>query len=224
MVRDVDAAIVTEAEQKLAPATLHRGRETVQVGFKPSSRQFRRLHLHGGNRDGPVVPWVDVLTRPVPRHQKANHRTFRAFRASGHCPQDSNLASTHFPGRHCVADSKESRQRCHCALWPKLQRQYQQPSASHSHANTVKSRHLPAAAILKTIRNSNPIIHHHQTWPSANSTPRPLIAARSPRKTHQRKPRQSGSPNTAEPNHSIQAKNQMPACRFDVNGLMLGNE
>jgi len=59
--REALPRIVKEAAEKLAPAELRVGRASVQIGF------HRRVVGENGvvhmdvNKDGPVVPWVDVL-------------------------------------------------------------------------------------------------------------------------------------------------------------------
>ena len=76
---DVIVEIITEAQANAAPATLRAGRAAAQVGYN------RRIVLEGGqihmgdNKDGAVVPWVNVLVAEAvtwhgrPAHASQEH-------------------------------------------------------------------------------------------------------------------------------------------------------
>ncbi|HUS37804.1 MAG TPA: hypothetical protein VMX74_00045 [Pirellulales bacterium] len=89
---------VAEAKKKLIPVTLHAGRAQVQVGFNRRVTPANgRTHM-GVNREGPAVPWVNVL---VAKDRKTNESVAVLFEHTAHpvtVPDTKNLVSADFPG------------------------------------------------------------------------------------------------------------------------------
>lgn len=90
--------IVAEAQRKLVPVDLRAGRAAVQVGFNRRLAAADGSIYMGVNRDGPVVPWVNVLSA----HARDTGRPVAIyFEHAAHpvtVPHGSNLVSADFPG------------------------------------------------------------------------------------------------------------------------------
>jgi neutral ceramidase len=95
---EVIIAVVSEAQAEKVPARLRAGRAPVQVGFN------RRLVLDGGqihmgdNKEGNVVPWVNILAA---EHAATGELFAVVFEHAAHpviVPDSSNLTSADFPG------------------------------------------------------------------------------------------------------------------------------
>ncbi|MEK6247320.1 MAG: hypothetical protein N2C12_04025, partial [Planctomycetales bacterium] len=90
--------VVAQAKKKLAPATLHAGRAPVQVGFNRRITEANG-HTHMGvNREGSVVPWVNVL---VAKSRETTKPIAVLFEHPAHpvmIPPGNNLVSADFPG------------------------------------------------------------------------------------------------------------------------------
>ena len=90
--------VVAEAEKKLQPVTLHAGRAPVQIGFNRRITDASGWTTMGVNREGPAVPWVNVLTA---RDQKTNNPIAVLFEHPAHpvtVPPGNKLVSADFPG------------------------------------------------------------------------------------------------------------------------------
>lgn len=98
MVHQAALEIVVEAKEKLVPAILRSGRAKAQVGF---NRRLTRPDGHvtmAVNREGPVVPWVNVL---VAESREAKKPIAVLFEHPAHpvsVPDGSRLVSADFPG------------------------------------------------------------------------------------------------------------------------------
>ncbi|REJ69932.1 MAG: hypothetical protein DWQ31_03010 [Planctomycetota bacterium] len=96
---DAIVEIVREAKAKAEPVTLRMGRAEAQVGFnrrlvhKPSGNVYM-----GVNKEGPVVPWVNVL---VADSRKTGRPIAVLFEHAAHpviVPHTSQLTSADYPG------------------------------------------------------------------------------------------------------------------------------
>ena len=90
--------VVTEAKKKQIPVTLYAGRAPVQIGFNRRITDESGWTRMGVNREGPAVPWVNVL---VARDQKTNKPIAVLFEHPAHpvtVPPGNKLVSADFPG------------------------------------------------------------------------------------------------------------------------------
>lgn len=98
-VLDTVLAIVREAKQRAAPASLRAGRASAQVGFNRRLVDDETGHVYMGvNREDAVVPWVNVL---VADSKKTGRPIAVLFEHAAHpviVPHTSNLISADFPG------------------------------------------------------------------------------------------------------------------------------
>ena len=90
--------VVADAKKNLRPALLHAGRAPVQVGFNRRITDDRGWTTMGVNRDGPVVPWVNVLTASDLKTEKPFAVLFEHPAHPVTVPPGNNLVSADFPG------------------------------------------------------------------------------------------------------------------------------
>ena len=90
--------VVSDAIKNLRPATLHAGRAPVQVGFNRRITDATGWTSMGVNRDGPVVPWVNVLTANDLKTKKPFAVLFEHPAHPVTVPPGNNLVSADFPG------------------------------------------------------------------------------------------------------------------------------
>ena len=96
---DAILAIVKEAKERAEVVTLRVGRSEAQVGFnrRVLNKQTGSIFM-GPNRQGPVVPWVNVL---VADSQKTGKPVAVLFQHAAHpviVPDSSKMISADFPG------------------------------------------------------------------------------------------------------------------------------
>jgi neutral ceramidase len=149
--------VVAEAKSEKVPATLRAGRAPVQVGFN------RRIVLEGGqihmgdNKDGNVVPWVNVLGV---EHAGGGELLAVLFEHAAHpviVPDSSNLTSADFPGA-AVAHVKEM-------LGPDVVAMFAQGCGANINAYPLRSSHENADlageklgdAVVAALAGSSPI-------------------------------------------------------------------
>ena len=98
-VHDAILAIVKEAKRRAEPVSLRAGRSAAQVGFNRRLIDEKDGHVFMGvNRDGPVVPWVNVL---VAESKKTERPIAVLFEHAAHpviVPDKSQLISADYPG------------------------------------------------------------------------------------------------------------------------------
>ena len=90
--------IVKEAKEQVQPVSLRMGRAPAQVGFNRRLINEETGHVYMGvNREGPVVPWVNVLLAET----ETGKPLAVLFEHAAHpviVPRTSNLTSADFPG------------------------------------------------------------------------------------------------------------------------------
>lgn len=96
---DAILAIVKKSKERAEPVTLRAGRAAAQVGFNRRLINKNTGHVFMGvNRDGPIVPWVNVL---VADSNKTGKPISVLFEHAAHpviVPHKSKLTSADFPG------------------------------------------------------------------------------------------------------------------------------
>ena len=96
---DAIVAIVQEAKEQAQPVSLRAGRAPAQVGFNRRLINKETGHAFMGvNREGPVVPWVNVL---VADSKKTGKPIAVLFEHAAHpviVPATSKLTSADYPG------------------------------------------------------------------------------------------------------------------------------
>ena len=96
---DAILAIVKEAKAKSEPVSLRAGRADSHVGFNRRLVNKETGHVYMGvNRDGPIVPWVNVL---IADSKKTGKPISVLFETAGHpviVPHSTKKASADYPG------------------------------------------------------------------------------------------------------------------------------
>ena len=96
---DTIARVVADARKRAEPVTLRAGREKVQVGFNRRLTNVSNGHVYMGvNRQGPAVPWVNVLVADSVRTGKPLAVLFEHAAHPVIVPHTSRLISADFPG------------------------------------------------------------------------------------------------------------------------------
>ncbi len=90
--------VVSDAIKNLRPATLHAGRAPVQIGFNRRITDENGWTSMGVNREGPAVPWVNVLTASDPKTEVPFAVLFEHPAHPVTVPPGNNLVSADFPG------------------------------------------------------------------------------------------------------------------------------
>jgi len=90
--------IVTEAKKMMVPVTLRSGRAKAQVGFNRRITRPDGSTYMGVNRNGPVVPWVNVLVANARGTDKPVAVLFEHAAHPVTVPHTSKLVSADFPG------------------------------------------------------------------------------------------------------------------------------
>jgi len=156
-VHDAIVEIVTEAQAAAAPATLRAGRAPVQVGYN------RRIMLEGGqihmgdNKEGAVVPWVNVLLAGGEGDGKPIAVLFEHAAHPVIVPDTSNLISADYPGA-AVAH-------VNAALGDDCVAMFAQGCGANINAYPLRSTHENAEAagrklgeaVLQAVRDAEPI-------------------------------------------------------------------
>ena len=96
---DAVVAIVKEAKARAEPVSLRVGRAKSHVGFNRRLVNPKTGHVYMGvNREGPIVPWVNVL---VADSRKSEKPLAVLFETAGHpviVPHTNQLTSADYPG------------------------------------------------------------------------------------------------------------------------------
>jgi putative membrane-bound dehydrogenase-like protein len=96
---DTIVAIVKQAKQRAEPVTFRAGRAPSRVGFNRRLVNKQTGHVYMGvNRDGPIVPWVNVL---VADSKKTGKPISVLFETAAHpviVPHTTKKTSADFPG------------------------------------------------------------------------------------------------------------------------------
>ena len=96
---DAIVDIVREAKENATPVSLRVGRAPAQVGFNRRLLNQETGHIYMGvNREGPSVPWVNVL---VLEHKRSRKPLAVLFEHAAHpviVPHTSKLISADYPG------------------------------------------------------------------------------------------------------------------------------
>ena len=96
---DAILATVQEAKAKAQPVTLAASRAPAQVGFNRRLVNKENGHVYMAvNREGPVVPWVNVLTARSPQDGKLVAVLFEHAAHPVIVPNGSALISADYPG------------------------------------------------------------------------------------------------------------------------------
>ena len=90
--------IAAEAQRNMVPVDLRAGRAAAQVGFNRRLAAADGSIYMGINRDGPVVPWVNVLSAHACDTGKPIAIYFEHAAHPVTVPHGSNLVSADFPG------------------------------------------------------------------------------------------------------------------------------
>ncbi len=97
-VHDLAVQLTAQALNQLEPVTLEVGREPIQVGFNRRLQNEQGETYMGVNREGAVIPWVNVLTA---RSKASKEPIAILFEHPAHpvtVPHTSRLVSADFPG------------------------------------------------------------------------------------------------------------------------------
>ncbi len=155
---DAILTIVQQAKAKAEPVLLRAGRAPAQVGFNRRLLNEETGHIYmGDNREGPVVPWVNVL---VADHKKSGKTMAVLFEHAAHpviSPHTCNLTSADYPG----AAVKRIRE----VLGDDVIALFGQGSSGNINGFPLRSTHEKADeaglnlgnAVLTAIKNSDPI-------------------------------------------------------------------
>ena len=155
--REVIVEIIAEAQAAAVPATLRAGRAAAQVGYN------RRIVLEGGqihmgdNKDGAVVPWVNVL---VAEAVDSGAPIGVVFEHAAHpviVPDSSNLTSADYPGAAVARVREELGDGC-VAM-------FAQGCGANINAHPLRSTHDNAdaagrklgEAVLEALKTAEPI-------------------------------------------------------------------
>ena len=151
-------AIVKEAKKRAEPVSLRVGRAPAQVGFNRRLVNKENGHVYMGvNRKGPVVHWVNVLCADS---AKSGKPIAVLYETAGHpviVPDSSKLTSADFPG----AAAKRIRE----TLGKDVITLFAQGCGGNingfplrtTHANAEKQGRALGAAVLKGLKESEPI-------------------------------------------------------------------
>ena len=227
MVHKVAVEVVAEAKKKQIPVTLHAGRAAVQVGFNRRITEANGWTHMGVNREGPAVPWVNVL---VAKSRETNRPIAVLFEHPAHpvtVPPGNNLVSADFPGA-AVAKIRET-------LGKDVIPMYGQGCCGNINSFPLRSSladadaagHKLAEAVLKAIQESTPLGATKLTL-REERIQLPTRALPSPEVLTDLKQQNKGNPARMKQLNKISAAQESgkipPARRFDVYGVMLGNE
>ena len=163
--RTIDAilGIAQQAKEQAVPVSLRTGRADVQVGFNRRLLDEETGHIYmGDNREGPVVPWVNVL---VANHKKTGKTMAVLFEHAAHpviVPHTSRLISADYPG----AAVKRVRE----VLGEDMVAMFGQGCLGNINGYPLRSTHEKADeagvklgnAVIQAIENSDPI--HSNTF------------------------------------------------------------
>lgn len=151
-------AIVREAKDRAEPALLRAGRAPAQVGFNRRLLNEETGHIYmGDNREGTVVPWVNVLVADSKKTGKAMAVLFEHAAHPVIVPHTSMLTSADYPGA--------ALKRVHEVLGNDVITLFGQGCCGNINGYPLRSTHDKADeagqklgdAVLLAIENSDPI-------------------------------------------------------------------
>ena len=154
---DVIVEIIAEAQAAAVPATLRAGRAAAQVGYN------RRIVLEGGqihmgdNKDGAVVPWVNVL---VAEAQDSGDVISVLFEHAAHpviVPDTSNLISSDYPGAAAARVREELGDGCVAMFAQGCGANVNAHPLRTTHENADAAGRKLGEAVLKAIQEAEPI-------------------------------------------------------------------
>ena len=218
---------VAEAKSKVEPVTLRVGRAKAQVGYNRRIVSKTGLVLMGVNKDGPVVPWVNVLIAD----SKATKKPVAVlFQHSAHpviVPHTSQLTSADFPGA-AVKRVREELGEDVIAL-------FGQGCAGNINGFPLRTTHQHADnagkrlgdAVLKAMKTSVPLKSKTFTVKSARTT----LPSKAPPTLEEWQAWQKTAEGNAERTAQLQRLKGLidrgenpPPRRFDAYAVMIGRE
>ncbi|MHC4984889.1 MAG: hypothetical protein ACYTFO_01910 [Planctomycetota bacterium] len=177
---DVIVEIVSEAQAAAVPATLRAGRADVQVGYN------RRIVLEGGqvhmgdNKDGAVVPWVNVLVAEATNGGAPIGIVFEHAAHPVIVPDTSNLTSADFPGAAVARVREELGDDCIAMFSQGCGANINAHPLRTTHENADAAGRKLGDAVLEAIKTAEPISAETLTIRSARvdlpSQPLPSMA------------------------------------------------
>jgi len=197
---DVIVEIIAEAQAAAVPATLRAGRADAQVGYN------RRIVLEGGqihmgdNKDGAVVPWVNVLVAETDTAERqADDRPAGSSRAgegasrgapigvlfehAAHpviVPDTSNLTSADFPGAAAARVREELGDDCIAMFAQGCGANINAHPLRTTHDNADAAGRQLGEAVLEALKTAEPVSAEALTIRSARvdlpSQPLPSMA------------------------------------------------
>ena len=219
--------VVAEAKKNLRPATLHAGRAAVQVGFNRRITDAKGWTSMGVNRDGPVVPWVNVLTAKDPKTEKPFAVLFEHPAHPVTVPPGNNLVSADFPGT-AVARIRQQ-------LGDDVIAMYGQGCCGDINSFPLRTSFADADAagnklgdaVLTAMQNSVPI-HAKKITLGSRHIKLPTRALPSPESIAKWKKQNENHPARVNQlnkmTNAIEQGIKPPPRRFDVYGVMLGDQ
>ena len=226
-VHRVAVEIVTEAKKKMVPVTLRIGRAKAQVGFnRRMTRQDGSTYM-GFNRNGPVVPWVNILVANARGTGKTVAVLFEHAAHPVTVPHTSQLVSADFPGA-AVRRIREELGKDVIAL-------FGQGCSANINSFPLRSKHEDADAagrklsdaVLKAVRESDLIqattlnLRNSSIKLATQPLPSPELVAELTEKNKNHPARLKQLQKISQMHES---GGTPPSRRFDVYGLMLGDE
>ena len=219
--------VVKEAKKKQTPVSLYAGRAPVQVGFNRRITKANGWTHMGVNREGPAVPWVNVLTAKDRKTKKTLAVLFEHPAHPVTVPPGNNLVSADFPGS-AVATVRQK-------LGEDVIAMYGQGCCGNinsfplrtSFADADAAGHKLGDAVLKAIEQSTPIDATTLTLRSRHielptrplPSPDAIVELKKANENHPARMKQLNKMSAVQESGSTP-----PPRRFDVYGVMLGNE
>lgn len=228
--RTLDAipAIVRKAKKRAEPVSLRAGRAPAQIGFNRRVLNEETGHIHMDvNREGPVVPWVNVL---VADSRKTGKPLAVLFEHAAHpviVPHTSKLISADYPG----AAVKRVRE----ALGDDVIALFGQGCAGNINGFPLRSTHELADqagqklgdAVLKAIESSEPIKSNTFSVKSAQAM-LPSAPLPSEEELEEMVRRNSEDPERMNQlnvvRNFLERGGKAPPKRFDAYAVMFGDE
>ena len=227
MVHEAAVTTVMEAKNKLIPVQLHAGRAPVQVGFNRRITDSSGWTRMGVNRQGPVVPWVNILMAKNPENGRPIAILFEHPAHPVTVPPLNKLVSADFPGA-AVARIRQD-------LGPDVIAMYGQGCCGNINSFPLRSSMEDARAAgeklglatLQAARDSKPISATSITLRSRRIH-LPTRTLPDPEMVKDLKQKNKNHPARMRQLEKISAMHESmetpPPRRFDVYGVLLGKE
>ena len=219
--------ICTEAAKKMEAVTLRTGRADAQVGYNRRITGKDGWTYMGVNREGAVVPWVNVL---IAQSKATDQPLAVFFEHAAHpvmVPHTSNMVSADFPGAAV--------ERIHEKLGDNVVAMFGQGCGANingfplrvSHEKTDAAGHKLGDAVLKAIRESDPVAATKIKL-SVTKTLLPTQPLPSAELIAKLMEKEKNNPPRIKQLKKITAMRESggtpPPRRFDVYGVMLGDD